>query len=163
MAIPSAPTFEPTGILRVPHVYRRACLPRKQTWRDAAHSLWSAGFTAHVECGSLLPLSAGRACPDVLQPRPINRAPCVPHGRLNARPLRTVPYKRPKSPVHRRRLFFTPTGTCANPPPGVKIFFVSSDCAHSPEYVSRYPCQFVILSGVARAFSLPAFFAGAPT
>jgi hypothetical protein len=35
----------------------------------------------------------------------------------------------PRSPVHRRRFFFTPTGTCANPTPRVKIFSVSSDCA----------------------------------
>jgi hypothetical protein len=41
-------------------------------------------------------------------------------------PLRMTP----RPPVHRRRFFFTPTGTCANPPPGVKISFVSSDCAH---------------------------------
>jgi hypothetical protein len=36
-----------------------------------------------------------------------------------------------RPPIHRRRFFFTPTGTCAKPPPGVKIFFVSSDCAHT--------------------------------
>ena len=35
------------------------------------------------------------------------------------------------TPGHRRRFFFTPTGTCARPPPGVKIFFVSSDSAQS--------------------------------
>ena len=39
-----------------------------------------------------------------------------------------------RSPTHRRRLFFTPTGTCAKPPPGVKIFLVSSYYAHSPHY-----------------------------
>jgi hypothetical protein len=39
--------------------------------------------------------------------------------------------------VHRRRFFFTPTGTCANPTPRVKIFLVSSDTAHSHRHAQK--------------------------
>src|SRR5690348_4036971 len=48
------------------------------------------------------------------------------------RPVSRVPKSRPDGAFHRRRFFFTPTGTCARPPPGVKIFLVSSYCAHTP-------------------------------
>src|SRR5579863_8225798 len=49
------------------HHARRTCLATCTP--SASHER-----ALHVECGSLLPLSAVRACPDVLQPRPINRA-----------------------------------------------------------------------------------------
>src|SRR5690242_11345455 len=36
------------------------------------------------------------------------------------------------STIHRRRFSFTPTGTCAKPPPCEKIFFVPSYYPHPP-------------------------------
>jgi hypothetical protein len=55
-------------------------------------------------------------------------------GSKNRRtPLRMTP----RPPVHRRRFFLTPTGTCGNPTPRVKIFLVSSDCAHTQSASSR--------------------------
>lgn len=54
-------------------------VPGKHIWRDATIRLAPTGARAYVECGSLLPPFAARACPGVFRrPMPSRQVPRCP-------------------------------------------------------------------------------------